>query len=65
MDVNAIATLSTALGETRQGQQIGTTVLRKTLDIAASSAAALIASVPAPASARLPAHLGNSVDTTA
>lgn len=65
MDVNAIATLSTTLNETRQNQEIGTTVLRKTLDIAASSAAALIASVPAPASARLPAHLGNSVDTTA
>lgn len=65
MDINAIARQSTALSETRLGQEIGTTVLKKTLDIAASSAAALIASVPAPASARLPSHLGNSVDTTA
>jgi hypothetical protein len=63
MDVSAIAKLSTALSETRQGQEIGTAVLKKSLDLAASNAAALIASVPAPA--RLPAHLGNSVDTTA
>jgi hypothetical protein len=65
MDVNAIAKLSTAMGETRQSQEIGTTVLKKTLDMAKSNAAALIASVPAPASPRLPAHLGNSVNTTA
>jgi len=65
MDVTGIAKLSTALSETKQNQEIGTTVLKKTLDIAASSAAALIASVPAPASPRLPAHLGNSVNTTA
>lgn len=65
MDVNSIARLATALSETRQGQEIGTTVLKKSLDMAASNAAALIASVPAPASARLPAHLGNSVNTTA
>ena len=65
MDVNAIARLSTALSETRQTQEIGTTILKKTLDIAVSNAEALIASVPAPASARLPSHLGNNVDTTA
>ena len=65
MDVTAIAKLATTLSETRQSQEIGTTVLKKALDLAASSAAALIASVPAPVSNRLPAHLGNSVDTTA
>jgi hypothetical protein len=65
MDVNAIARLSTTMSETRQGQEIGTAVLKKTLDIAASSAAALIASVPAPASPKLPAHLGSNINTTA
>ena len=65
MDVTAIAKLSTALSETRQSQEIGTTVLKKSLDLAASNPAALIASVPAPASSRLPAHLGNNVNTTA
>jgi hypothetical protein len=65
MDVTAIAKLSTALSETRQSTEIGTAVLKKSLDLAASNAAALIASVPAPASGRQPAHLGNSVDTTA
>ncbi len=63
MDVTSIAKLSTTLSETRQSQEIGTTMLKKTLDLASSSAAALIASVPAPP--RLPSHLGNSVNTTA
>jgi hypothetical protein len=65
MDVTAIARLSTTMSDTRQSQEIGTTVLKKALDLAASSAAALIDSLPAPAGSRLPAHLGNSVDTTA
>jgi hypothetical protein len=55
MDVTAIARLSTALSD----------VLKKALDLAASSAAALIDSLPAPARSRLPEHLGNNVDTTA
>lgn len=65
MDVTAIGRLSTALSDTRQSQEVGTTVLKKALDLAASSAAALIDSVPAPAGSRLPAHLGNSIDTKA
>jgi len=65
MDISAIGRLSTALSETRQSQEIGTTVLKKALDLAAANAAALIASVPAPASSRLPAHIGNMVDVTA
>jgi hypothetical protein len=63
MDVTSIAKLSTTLSETRQSQEIGTTMLKKTLDLASSNAAALIASVPA--APRLPSHLGNSVNTTA
>jgi hypothetical protein len=65
MDVTAIARLSTAMSDTRQNQEIGTAVLKKALDLAASSAAALINSLPAPAGSRRPAHLGSSVDTTA
>jgi len=65
MEIAAIATLATSLSETQRSQEVGTTVLKKSLDLAASQAAALIASVPAPAGARLPAHLGNSVNTTA
>jgi hypothetical protein len=65
MDITAIGRLSTALSETRQSQEIGTTVLKKSLDLAAANAATLIASVPAPASSRLPAHIGNMVDVTA
>jgi hypothetical protein len=65
MDVTAIARLSTAMSDTRQSQEIGTAVLKKALDLAASSAAALIDSLPAPARSRLPEHLGNNVDTTA
>lgn len=65
MDITGIAKLSSALSGTRQSQEIGTTVLKKTLDLAASNADALIASVPAPVSDRLPAHLGNMVNITA
>lgn len=65
MEIAAIARLATAISETQLGQEVGTTVLKKSLDLAASQAATLIASVPAPAGARLPAHLGNSVNTTA
>ncbi len=33
MDVTSIAKLSTTLSETRQSQEIGTTMLKKTLDL--------------------------------
>ena len=67
MDVTGIAKLSTALTTAKTSEEVGTAVLKKALDLSASTASALIAAAappPAPA-ARQPAHLGNSIDTTA
>ena len=65
MDVTGIAKLATSLTQARTSEEVGTTVLKKALDLSASNAAALIASVAPPPAARQPAHLGNSIDTTA
>lgn len=65
MDINAIANLPTNLTQAGLTDQAGTAVLKKALDIEASSAVALIQALPQPASVSLPAHLGQNIDTTA
>lgn len=63
MDVTSIAKLSTSMAETGIRQEVGMTMLKRAMDIEASSAAQMIASLPqAP---NLPAHLGNSINTKA
>lgn len=67
MDVNGIARLATAVTHEQTREEVGMAVLKKALDVSASSAAALIASA-APAAepaSRLPSHLGRNIDTTA
>lgn len=65
MDVTGIARLSTALTTANTSEEVGTAVLKKALDLSASTASALIAAAaPAPA-ARQPAHIGQNIDTTA
>lgn len=65
MDVNGIAQLATTMSATRNSEQVGVAVLKKALDMSASHAAALIASVSTPQTQALPAHLGRNVNTTA
>lgn len=65
MDITAIASLATNLSQARTNQEIDMAVLRKALDMSASSAASLIAALPQPAAPRLPAHLGQNINTTA
>jgi hypothetical protein len=69
MDVTGIAKLSTALTTAKTSEEVGTTVLKKALDLSASTASALIAAAaPAPAptpAVRQPAHIGQNIDTTA
>ncbi|HEX8885950.1 MAG TPA: YjfB family protein [Noviherbaspirillum sp.] len=69
MDVTGIAKLSTALTTAKTSEEVGTTVLKKALDLSASTASALIAAAaPTPALAqvaRQPAHIGQNIDTTA
>ncbi|CAN5437308.1 hypothetical protein BH10PSE17_BH10PSE17_32020 [soil metagenome] len=66
MDVSSIAALATNLQSARLRDDIGTTVLKKAMDINAAAAAQLIASIPAPPpAANLPPNLGQNINTTA
>lgn len=66
MDVSSIAQAATTIAETGNKQAVGIAVLKKAQDIQASSASALIEAIPpVPSSPRLPAHLGNTINTTA
>jgi hypothetical protein len=63
MDVTNIAKLSTSMAETGIRQEVGMTMLKRAMDIEASSAAQMLASIPQ--AQNLPAHLGNSINTKA
>ncbi|WP_308807620.1 YjfB family protein [Pseudoduganella dura] len=59
----SIARLSTTIAETNTRQDVSMAVLKKAMDVQASSAAALLEALPA--TPNLPSHLGNRVNTTA
>ncbi len=67
MDVLAIAKLSTTMAETGNKQEVATTMLKKQQDIQRNHASQLIEAIqPPPQPAQnLPAHLGNTINTTA
>jgi hypothetical protein len=66
MDAMSIAKLSTSIAETGTKDAVGLAMLKKTQDIASSTAAQLIGGItPMPAAQNLPAHLGNKINTTA
>ncbi len=65
MEVNQIAQLATSLANNATNQAIGIAVLRKAMDVQASSAAAMLEALPPATGANLPAHLGQNVNTTA
>lgn len=66
MDVTGIASLSTTLADVGTSQAISIAVLKKSMDISAESATALIAAIPdMPSMQNLPAHLGKNINTTA
>jgi Putative motility protein len=65
MDVSSVASVATSMSQHKTADAVDTTVLRKALDVAASSAQQLIESVPKPKSVSNPEHLGQSVDVTA
>ncbi len=62
MAISGVDSLASNLADTGIKQQVGISVLKKALDIESSSAATLIAAIPAP---NLPAHLGRNINTTA
>lgn len=66
MDAMSIAKLSTSIAETGTKDAVGMAMVKKSQDIAASTAAQLLDGVtPMPGAASLPAHLGNRINTTA
>jgi hypothetical protein len=70
MDISGVAGITSKITEMATGQTneaVGMAVLKKAMDIDASSAAALIDAIPAaPAAAHnLPPHLGQNINTTA
>lgn len=66
MDVSGIAALASGLSSARTDQSTGIFVLKKSLDVQATTALALIDALPAVAPAgNLPDNLGRSINTTA
>lgn len=66
MEVSSIASAATALSQQRVADAAGTLVLRKALDIQASSAAQLLQALPAPPSSTPAASSGaHRIDTYA
>lgn len=65
MEVTNIANLATTIATTASNQAVGVAVLKKAMDIQASSATALLEALPPATSANLPPHLGQNVNTTA
>lgn len=65
MDVSSSALNS--ISSQMTGDAVGLSVLKKALSVQAQGAAALVNALPQPAkaSANLPPHLGQNVDTTA
>ena len=65
MDVN-LAKLSSSVAETGNNQDTSLAVLKKAQEIETATATQLIDSVKSPATVQnLPAHLGNTINTTA
>lgn len=69
MEVTDIARLATTMASTATSQAVNVAVLKKAMDIQASSAATLLQALPpvtpAASSANLPPHLGQNINTTA
>ena len=66
MDITGIAQLSTSIAETGTKQAVDIAILKKAQDIATTTASALIQGLPEmPSLQNLPAHLGNTINTTA
>lgn len=65
MDVKNVAHLATTIATTATNQAIGVAVLKKAMDVQASSATALLEALPPATAPNLPPHLGQRINTTA
>ena len=63
---NAAVAQAVAMQQSEVKQQVDVSMLKKSMDIQAQGALALIEALPSvPSSQGLPAHIGNNVNTTA
>jgi hypothetical protein len=65
MEVNSIASLATTMATTATQQAVSIAVMKKAMDIQASSAAAMLEMLPPVDGPNLPPHLGQHVNTIA
>lgn len=65
MDTSSIAALATEVSQARVADAVQIAVLKKAINIGASSALQLLEALPEPVPVSNPAHLGNGVDTFA
>jgi len=65
MEVTDIARLATTMASTSTAQAVNVAVMKKAMDMQASSAAALLQALPPVTPANLPPHLGQNINTTA
>lgn len=65
MDDTSIASVASATAAMRTGDAVGVSVLKKALDMQKANALALIQALPPVRASNLPAHLGQTIDTTA
>jgi hypothetical protein len=63
MDLTSIAALSTTMAETGNKQDVAITMLKKQQDMQKSTMTQILDGIQPPQ--RLPAHLGNTINTTA
>lgn len=66
MSVTSIASLATSMAQTQTNQEVGVTMLKKSIDAASNSAEELLAAIPSPTpTTNLPGNLGQNINTTA
>lgn len=65
MEVKSIASLATTMATTATQQAVSISVLKKAMDMQASSAAAMLEMLPPVDGPNLPPHLGQRINTTA
>ncbi|HYD97332.1 MAG TPA: YjfB family protein [Noviherbaspirillum sp.] len=65
MEVKTIANLATTIATTATNQAVGVAVLKKAMDVQASSAAAMLEALPPATGVNNPPHLGQNIDITA
>ncbi len=65
MDISNVAKSASSIADTGTKQEVDIEVLRKAMQVETSTATALIDAVQPAEPTRLPAHLGNNINTTA